>query len=802
MRKRYVLCVGFLLSVILLLPDGFAQGTTRWELPQGATARYGKGWINDITFSPDGAQLAVATTIGIWIYDVLTGREVKLLTGEMKGANAISYSPTGDILAGAHSDRTVRLWNVRTGDQKLLPTLSKHTKAIYTIDFSADGRMLASGSEDNTIRVCDIHTEELLSILPESNAAVYTVAFAPNSRAPVVSVSNILAGGSGDGTIRVWDAGSGTLMYELNEHKKSVVEVDFSPDGNNLVSASLDHTIQLWNLAASNDNQSIPTQHNTAVYTVDFSPDGHTVATGSADELIRVWRTNARERELVHIFRGHTDSVWTVELSPDGNLLASGSLDGTVRLWNTRFSTALVTITGHTGGVKALAYVEDNRIHACGTGLDDKLRLWDAGTGRQLSILREHRGLTESVAFSKDRKIFASGGNENGTIFLSEVSEIRNNNEGFGDNNPPTVLTGNSGGITSLALSPESSTLASGGRDGKIHLLDIATRQDLKILRGAESTVTALAFAPDGTILLSGEENGTVRAWNARSGEALDVGNTFNSRAFIPITALAFSSSTRFLAIGNAIGEILLLDINTESDISTNDERLISTKHSRKITALIFSEDDTTLVSGSEDGTILLWDTNAGPTSMTAQQIAQKALKSTVYLAMQKADGSISQGSGFFIHPNYVATNHHVVEDATTAYVKLVGKETTYTVEGIAATDQEHDLALLKVINTNAPTLPLANSDAVEIGETVYAIGNPQGFLEGTVSNGIISGIRTESNKKWLQMTAPISSGSSGGPVLNTRGEVIGVSVGDIDGQNLNFAVPSNYLKALLQQVQ
>ena len=547
----------------------------------------------------------MATTIGIWIYDVLTGREIQLFTGEMKGANAISYSPQGGVLAGAHSDRTVRLWDINTGEQKLLPIFSEHTKAIYAIDFSADGRLLASGSEDNTIRVYDIHTEELLSILPGSQDAVYTVAFAPDNRMPTIpSNTSILAGGSGDGTIRIWDAGTGNLMYELDKHENSVVELDFSPDGNSLVSASLDRTIQLWDLAGPESSRSTPTQHNAAVYTVDFSPDGRTVATGSADQLIRVWRTN--DRELVHTLRGHTDSIWTIELSPNDSILASGSLDGTVRLWNTRFSTARVTITGHTGGIKALVYAEDNRIRACGTGLDDKLRLWDAGTGRQLAILQEHRGLTESVAFSKDGKTLVSGGNENGTIFLSDVARALDNGSGFREDILLSTFTGNAHGITALALSPEGSILASGGKDGRIHLLDVATRTDMKILRGAESTVTALAFAPDSTILLSGEENGTVRAWDAHSGEALDIGNTF-SRAAIPITALAFSSSTRFLAIGNAIGEILLLDIDR------NDETLISTKHSRKITALIFSKDDSTLVSGSEDGTILLWNMDTDP---------------------------------------------------------------------------------------------------------------------------------------------------------------------------------------------
>ena len=129
---------------------------------------------------------------------------------------------------------------------------------------------------------------------------------------------------------------------------------------------------------------------------------------------------------------------------------------------------------------------------------------------------------------------------------------------------------------------------------------------------------------------------------------------------------------------------------------------------------------------------------------------------------------------------------------------KLVGKFTTYTIEGVTATDKTNDLALLKVTAPGIKPLPLGNSTDVKIGETVYVAGNPKG-LEGTFSNGIISSRRDKNTKERLQMTAPISPGSSGGPVLNSKGEVIGVSFMTlVGGQNLNFAIPSRYLTELL----
>ena len=197
-----------------------------------------------------------------------------------------------------------------------------------------------------------------------------------------------------------------------------------------------------------------------------------------------------------------------------------------------------------------------------------------------------------------------------------------------------------------------------------------------------------------------------------------------------------------------------------------------------------------------------------GIAALTSPEIAKTALGSTVHLGIFDAQVNLlARGSGFFVGPNQIATNYHVIEailnEGAIGGAKLVGKEDIYAIEKIVAHSKNHDLAIVKVkgvkiTGINVPALPLGDSDAVQIGDKVYVAGNPEG-LEGTFSDGIISAIRGNSTDKIFQMTAPISPGSSGGPVLNDSGKVIGISVGGMEhGQNLNFAIPVNYLKVIM----
>jgi hypothetical protein len=182
----------------------------------------------------------------------------------------------------------------------------------------------------------------------------------------------------------------------------------------------------------------------------------------------------------------------------------------------------------------------------------------------------------------------------------------------------------------------------------------------------------------------------------------------------------------------------------------------------------------------------------------TAAEIARNAFPSVVLLTMQDARGQpISLGSGFFVEQGIVATNFHVIDQAAAGYAKVVGQSAKLNIKGIVGLDAIHDLVLLQLESSASPPLSVAPKLSVNIGDAVYAIGNPRG-LEGTFSQGIVSSVREIGSDRVLQITAPISPGSSGGPVLDQTGTVIGVSVASItNGQNLNFAIPADYIAVL-----
>ena len=194
-------------------------------------------------------------------------------------------------------------------------------------------------------------------------------------------------------------------------------------------------------------------------------------------------------------------------------------------------------------------------------------------------------------------------------------------------------------------------------------------------------------------------------------------------------------------------------------------------------------------------------------TASPTQAPRQSPYSAVLMLVAGKNGRPTSQGSGFIINASGLgATNYHVLRDTTEATAECCGGK-RLTVCGVRGFDVEKDLVVFQLCQPDSTRLPedlphvvLGDSSGLTVGERVLAVGSPQG-LENSVSDGILSAVREYRSTKYLQITAPISHGSSGGPVFDPSGNVIGVATFQFEkGQNLNFAIAVEHLKPLLNQ--
>ncbi len=658
MKKILVLLTLF----VALSLNTFAQ----FDLPEGATQRIGKGAIWEIGYSPDGKILAVASSIGTWLYDAQTGAELNLLTGHTYAPASIAFSPDGQTLAtgGDWPDRTIRLWDAATGAHKMTLDVSEFSGG--SLAFSPDGKTLAGETYNKKVRLWNVETGARILTLEGHTSSITSVAFSSDGRT--------VASGSRDDTVRVWDIRTGTEKFKLTAHKNNVTDVAFSPDGRMLASSSYDGSVRLWD-AATGDLQRSLGRRAELVYCLAFKPDGRTLASGSEDHTIRLWdvMTGVHKRSI----EGHSSQIRSIAFSPDGQTLASGSWDYTVRLWNAATGDHKRTIEGHTGTVWSIAFSPDGRMLASGNGnpfpwsANNHIRLLDALTGEVHRTLTTQRmSWVQSVAYSPDGKTLVSSGGRD--IQLWDV-----------DTGVQTLtLKGHRRSVYGLAFSPDGRTLASASDDRTVRLWDVDTGTHNRTLEGHRDRVNSVVFSPDGSTLASGSDDNTVRMWDmttglsrrplrAHEGEVKTVafsldGHTLASGADHAInlwdavsgthlrtlerhrgtvgtvSSVAFSPDGRTLASGNWRNVHVW-------DVMTGGRKRILEGHSDWVSSLAFSPDGRTLASGSEDGTVLLWEidptvniaatANVTPTSAVSSALGAKFTIALSVEATEKVTG-------------------------------------------------------------------------------------------------------------------------------------------------------------------
>ena len=550
---------------------------SQWQLPEAAKFRLGKGLLHAIQFTPDGNRVAVATSVGIWIYDAQTAEELTLLTGHTGRVTSLSFPADGRFLASGSFDGTVRLWDIDSGKQTAV--FAGHRAIIAAIAVSPDGKSVVSGDmtsqgvlilwdtetgeqvrrtaqyTDNLIHRFKIFLDKSRTV-PYPNA-IEATAFSPDGQTFV--------SGHRDGTVRLWDAETGRKISAFREHKRGGIrDLAFSPDGKMLMSSTSDGTV------LQTFQKGKPPAHNMSYVpfpeNIVFSPDGTTLI-GSGylgrdsigkQRFIHKWGVVTGEL-LMSTPTTHRDQLEALTVSPDGSTVLTGSWDGTIHQWDTATGTSLSTFaTGHGKGGRALAFSEDGQVLISTLrrwGREDQQEFWDIVTGVQISAPDIKETLGKHSPNLPNRVISAKIVEDRKHIQVQDVATGREMYR----------ITGHKGDIWTFAFSPDRKILASSSEDMTIRLWDAITGNEVLTLPTYTNRVFAVAFSPDGKILAGGSvydsqlgRSDLIRLWELPNGQILTTlaGHTGTVRA------VRFSPDGKTLASSSSDGTILLWDLD------------------------------------------------------------------------------------------------------------------------------------------------------------------------------------------------------------------------------------------------
>lgn len=590
---------------LLAFTVGAGESVELREMPNGDLIHRLDGHtraIEDLQFSPDGTMLATASwdrTVKLW--DVASGELLSNIPHDF-GVNRVAFSPTEPIIATGALNGKVRLWDYQTGADKVI--LTSHDADLSALTFDTTGQLLFSGSRDSRIFMHDTRSGQLLNRIEEHNGTIWDMKISPDNR--------YLASGDSEGMIYISSivpeescVGQTTRETNLRPVPDVTSEVlDLLPIGYTFLvtgetySDTDEYWIQVngqyWIWASSitlRGNCDLPTLDAGGV--VIATPEVRLTPTPMLMQMpySTIIEANVDDLQIMHRLIsqiGGESGIIDVSINSDGSRIGTASLDNSYHLWDTLTGEAITSRISNGDGI-ATEFSHDD-VYFAAAGSDGILYLWDAISGNLIRVIDEHSDFpVRDLEFSPDNTLLASG-SADFTISLLDV-----------DTGLSRALEGHEGGINGVAFSPDGSRLISGANDNTLRLWDVASGELLETFTDHIRPPFVVRYSPDGRYFASSSWDRFVNVYDAQTSERIA-----NLRHGFGVNTFDFSPDSTQIASGEINGMITLWDIESGTIEQQIDQ------HSGDISWLDYNQTGELLVSASYDDTVRLFDTSTG----------------------------------------------------------------------------------------------------------------------------------------------------------------------------------------------
>lgn len=462
-----------------------------------------RGSIRTLAVSPRGEMIAYSASknFGIYVWDVKNNIDLNPPSESHVGlVNALAFSQSGEHIASASGDKTIRVWHSRTG-KPIFQAMPGHDSYVRELAWSPDGRRIVSGTESGAVYLVDAQSGCMLGGPWRAQSRRITCVTFTHDGTQAISAS-------ADGTVRMWDTTPRpfSIAERIHVHDDWVQAVAISPDGRRVASGGHDFRIALYDKEMS--GLVAWHAHEDWVHCIAFTPDGKSFVSGSADGRVRVWE-GAAESSKYDLRTPHDVAVRSLAISSDGLSLCTGLEShrgqGFIHSWTLRSGKLVHSFVAHHDTVSAVVFSSDNTRIVSGSS-DGTVCVWSTSTSvKLLGPFNCGQGQVLSLAYSPEGFFATAGGDGTVCTWHATTGSARS-----------ASFVGHNARVQAIAITADGSRIFSGSDDRSVRMWDPETGKQLgRPLYGHTDRVLAIAVASDGRQFVTGGVDGTVVVWNA-----------------------------------------------------------------------------------------------------------------------------------------------------------------------------------------------------------------------------------------------------------------------------------------------